>query len=63
MLAVFALSLGTIAGRRLQGSCGGIANGSCACSPTKRARCEAKAQNHAPEGSPDVVPKIGVPRG
>jgi hypothetical protein len=49
-----AMALGVmVAGRRLQGSCGGVGGGSCACGPEKRARCEREGSTDArPPGAP-----------
>lgn len=51
-VAICAMALGVmLAGRRLQGSCGGVGGGSCACGPEKRARCErAGSDDQRPEG-------------
>lgn len=52
-LAVFALAIGAMAvgaivtGRRLQGSCGGVSSGACACGPEKQKKCKETRVAHA----------------
>ena len=51
-VAVLIMSSGLIlAGRRLRGSCGGVAGSACSCGPEKRAKCHA-------EGGPVERPPI-----
>jgi hypothetical protein len=52
-----AMALGVmVAGRRLQGSCGGVGGGSCACAPEKRARCEREGSTDARRSGAPIEP-------
>ena len=59
-LFAFAIILGVMAlgvmltGRRLQGSCGGVAGDACRCSPERQARCKDKHNG-------DLTPHADVP--
>ncbi len=49
ILVALAMSIGVIiSGRRLQGSCGGVGSGDCACEAAGKPVCEAKRVLTAP---------------
>lgn len=48
-LATLGMAIGALRGKRLSGSCGGIAGSACRCSPAMRVACEAKHRPHEDE--------------